>query len=96
MVSGVRTGFQLTPTALWVGTFVQDTSWISLPDSLRASISQGLVREKFEDPPWHFSVSNCVCGENNHHPEFQFGEETCLKLHGHKRAELGFELFPIK
>lgn len=95
MVSGVRTGFQLTSTALWVGTFVQVTSWVSLPDGLRASISQDFVKDKFEGPLWHFSVSNCV-GKNNHHPEFQFGEETCLKLHGHKRAELGFELFPIK
>lgn len=73
--------FQLIPVPHWVVTFVQGTSCITLLDTLRAWASQSLVRDKFECPLWHVSVAEF--GEkNNHHPEFQLGDETSLKSCG--------------
>lgn len=45
------------PTPAWAGAFVQGTAWITLPDSLRALVSQSLVKDKLECPPWHFSAA---------------------------------------
>lgn len=80
----------------WVPLCRTHLGWASLTVSGHWSVKVLLGKNLSPPPPpWHFSVSNCV-GKNNHHPEFHFGEETCLKLHGHKRAELGFEFLPIK
>lgn len=53
---------------------MQGTAWITLPDSLRALVSQSLVRDKLECPPWHFSVAKF--GGKNNCLEFQLDEDT--------------------
>ena len=78
MVSRMQAGFQLICTLPWV----QGTSCLTLPDSLRPLSAH------------HGTSLLLSLGEkHNNHPEFWCGEETCLKSQSAKG--LGFELLPI-